>query len=44
MLSLEEQGVFAIGFYYQRKRCENWPHFRKSDRAKEDSETSNPTA
>jgi len=32
MLSLEEQGVFAIGFYYQRRRCENWPHFKKSEK------------
>ena len=44
MLSLEEQGVFAIGFYYQRKRCENWPCFKKSDKANKQSETSTPTA
>ena len=44
MLSLEEQGVFAIGFYHQRKRCENWPHFKKSDKANKQSETSTPTA
>lgn len=35
MLSLEEQGVFAIGFYYQRKRCGDWPRFKKK------TETSN---
>jgi CRISPR-associated protein Csd1 len=44
MLSLEEQGVFAIGFYHQRKRCENWPHFKKSDKANKQSETLTPTA
>ena len=44
MLSLEEQGVFAIGFYYQRKRCENWPHFKKSDKANKQSETTTPNA
>jgi CRISPR-associated protein Csd1 len=44
MLSLEEQGVFAIGFYHQRKRCENWPHFKKGDKATKQSETSTPTA
>jgi CRISPR-associated protein Csd1 len=41
ILSLEEQGVFAIGFYYQRKRCESWPHFKKSDKTISQSETSN---
>lgn len=29
MLALEDQGRFAIGFYYERERCKNWPHFRK---------------
>lgn len=43
MLSLEEQGVFAIGFYYQRKRCENWPHFKKSDKTNNQPEISNQT-
>jgi CRISPR-associated protein Csd1 len=43
MLSMEEQGVFAIGFYYQRKRCEHWPHFKRSDKANNQSETSNQT-
>ncbi|HYG21731.1 MAG TPA: type I-C CRISPR-associated protein Cas8c/Csd1 [Verrucomicrobiae bacterium] len=43
MLSLEEQGVFAIGFYHQRKRCENWPHFKKSEKANQQPETSTPT-
>ena len=43
ILSLEEQGVFAIGFYYQRKHCENWPHFKKSDKTNDQSETSKQT-
>jgi len=30
MLTLEDQGRFAIGFYYERERCKNWPHFRKN--------------
>ena len=29
MLALEDQGRFAIGFYYERERCKIWPHFRK---------------
>jgi CRISPR-associated protein Csd1 len=44
MLSLEQQGVFAIGFYYQRKRCANWPHFKKNEKANIQTETSTPTA
>jgi hypothetical protein len=44
MLSLEEQGVFAIGFYHQRKRCENWPHFKKSEKTNQQPETLTPTA
>lgn len=43
MLSLEEQGVFAIGFYHQRKRCENWPHFKKSEKTNKQPETSTTT-
>lgn len=30
-LSLEDQGRFAIGFYYERQRCKEWPHFKKSE-------------
>ena len=44
MLSLEDQGVFAIGFYYQRKRCENWPHFKKNVKTNNTPETSTQTA
>ncbi|MGO9243325.1 MAG: type I-C CRISPR-associated protein Cas8c/Csd1 [Verrucomicrobiia bacterium] len=29
LLPLEDQGRFAIGFYYERERCKNWPHFKK---------------
>jgi len=29
MLSLEEQGRFALGFYYERAR--KWPNYKKSD-------------
>jgi CRISPR-associated protein Csd1 len=43
LLSLEEQGVFAIGFYHQRKRCVNWPHFKKSEKTNKQPETSTPT-
>ncbi len=44
MLSLEEQGVFAIGFYHQRKRCVNWPDFKKSGKTSKQTEISTPTA
>ncbi len=44
LLSLEEQGVFAIGFYHQRKRCEIWPHYKKSEKTNQHSQTSTPTA
>lgn len=30
-LSLEQQGRFAIGFYYER--CRNWPHAKKKNTA-----------
>jgi CRISPR-associated protein Csd1 len=44
MLSLEEQGVFAIGFYYQRKRCEDWPHFKKkNETSNNETQTATPT-
>lgn len=33
MLPLEDQGRFAIGFYYERERCKNWPHFKKKAEA-----------
>nr|WP_321349227.1 type I-C CRISPR-associated protein Cas8c/Csd1 [uncultured Methanoregula sp.] len=42
MLSLEEQGIFAIGFYHERKRCGNWPHFKKREKTNKQSETPTP--
>ncbi|MBZ5526258.1 MAG: type I-C CRISPR-associated protein Cas8c/Csd1 [Acidobacteriia bacterium] len=33
-LSLEEQGRFAIGFYYER--CRKWPRFRKGENPRGD--------
>ncbi|MBI5388332.1 MAG: type I-C CRISPR-associated protein Cas8c/Csd1 [Verrucomicrobia bacterium] len=40
MLSLEEQGRFAIGFYYQRALCQNWP----TKKARKPTATADATA
>lgn len=37
MLSLEDQGRFALGFYYERTR--QWPNFKKKEDGQSESET-----
>lgn len=38
MLSLEDQGRFAIGFYYERERCRKMPETKSKEKANQNIE------